>query len=538
MGHRVGRHFLSVGDGIRRAMDGLADGTVVDLSKENYEAGDWNKPPVADVPWESVGSAKLSMQDYGNRDLWKLDNIEESPEESPAGVQAYVLNSSVDATGALNLIAFSDQSIDALVVAGSAAASGGGVAVSVSGAGAGAVNIITVDVMAFIEGDGTGTKVISAGSVTISAQDASRISAVTGAASLAAAFGGVGVAVSIGVAGAYFAEDLLGLMGASDDVIGHSSYTKVMLGGNATLLLLFLINAAFRGAGDAATAMRVLWIANGINIFLDPALIFGWGPFPELGIAGAAIATNIGRGTAVVVQFYLLFRPGGRLQVHWRQVTVIPALMWRLVRLSGTGMFQVFIGMASWIGLIRILAGFGDEVLAGYAIGIRVIIFALLPSWGMSNAAATMVGQNLGAGKPERAEAAVWRAGFYNMLFLGGIGLVFIVTAPWLVAFFTTDPEPLRWGINCLRIVSCGFLFYAYGMVLTQSFNGAGDAWTPTWINLLCFWAFELPFAWVMAHRLGWGPTGVFIAMTASFSALAIVSAIAFRRGTWKLKHI
>lgn len=349
---------------------------------------------------------------------------------------------------------------------------------------------------------------------------------------------GVVIAAVIGVAGTYFAEDLLRLMGASEEVIGHSVYTKVMLGGNATLLLLFLINAAFRGAGDASTAMRVLWIANGINIFLDPALIFGWGPLPELGIAGAAIATNIGRGTAVVVQFYLLFRPGGRLQVHWRQVTVIPALMWRLVRLSGTGMLQVFIGMASWIGLIRILASFGDEVLAGYAVGIRVIIFALLPSWGMSNAAATMVGQSLGAGKPDRAEAAVWRAAYYNMLFLGSIGLVFIVTAPWLVAFFTTDPEPLRWGISCLRIVSCGFLFYAYGMVLEQSFNGAGDAWTPTWINLLCFWAFELPFAWVMAHQLGWGPTGVFIAMTASFSALAVVSALAFRRGKWKLKHV
>ena len=349
---------------------------------------------------------------------------------------------------------------------------------------------------------------------------------------------GVLIAALIGVSGAYFAEDLLGLMGASEDVIGHSIYAKVMLGGNATLLLLFLINAAFRGAGDAAIAMRVLWIANGINIFLDPALIFGWGPLPELGIAGAAIATNIGRGTAVATQFYLLFRAGGRLQVQWHHVTVIPAVMWRLLRLSGTGMFQVFIAMASWVGLIRILAGFGDQVLAGYAVGIRLIIFALLPSWGMSNAAATLVGQNLGAGKPERAEAAVWRAGFYNMLFLGSIGLLFIVTAPWLVAFFTTEPEPLRWGISCLRIVSCGFLFYAYGMVLEQSFNGAGDAWTPTWINLLCFWAFELPFAWVTSHQLGWGPNGVFIAMTASFSALAVVSAIAFRRGTWKLKNV
>ncbi|NKB89511.1 MAG: MATE family efflux transporter [Acidobacteria bacterium] len=345
---------------------------------------------------------------------------------------------------------------------------------------------------------------------------------------------GIVIAALIGTVGAYFAEDLLALMGASDDVIGHSIYTKVMMGGNATLLLLFLINAGFRGAGDAAIAMRVLWLANGINIFLDPALIFGWGPFPEMGIAGAAVATNIGRGTAVVAQFYLLFRAGGRLEVNWSHVTIIPSLMWRLVRLSSTGMFQVFISMASWVGLVRILAGFGDQVLAGYAVGIRLILFALLPSWGMSNAAATMVGQNLGAGKPDRAEAAVWRAGLYNMYFLGGIGLLFIVFAPQLVAFFTTDPEPLRYGINCLRIVSCGFLFYAYGMVLTQSFNGAGDAWTPTWINLGCFWAFELPFAYILATQLGVGPNGVFIAMTVAFSALAVVSAVLFRRGTWK----
>ncbi len=212
--------------------------------------------------------------------------------------------------------------------------------------------------------------------------------------------------------------------------------------------------------------------------------------------------------------------------------------MVRLVRLSGTGMFQTFIGMASWIGLIRILAGFGDQVLAGYAVGIRLIMFALLPSWGMSNAAATMVGQNLGAGKPERAERSVWIAGFYNMIFLGIIGVIFVAFAPLIVSFFTTEPEPLRWGILCLRIVSCGFLFYAYGMVLTQSFNGAGDPWTPTWINLFCFWLFELPFAWFTAHVLGWGPIGVFVAMTVAFSALALVSAYFFRRGTWKTKSV
>lgn len=350
----------------------------------------------------------------------------------------------------------------------------------------------------------------------------------------------VGLVVSavIAVSGVAWAPQFLELMGASEEVIENATFTRIMLGGNATVLLLFLINAAFRGAGDAVVAMRVLWLANAINIVLDPMLIFGIGPFPELGVVGAAVATNIGRGTAVVAQFWLLARSTGRLQVRAEHVRVIPAVMWRLVRLSGTGMFQTFIGMASWVGLIRILAGFGDEVLAGYAVGIRLIIFALLPSWGMSNAAATMVGQNLGAGKPGRAERSVWIAGFYNMIFLGLIGLVFVVFAPWIVAFFTTEPEPLRWGILCLRIVSCGFLFYAYGMVLTQSFNGAGDPWTPTWINLGCFWLFELPFAWFAAYSLGWGPNGVFVAMTVSFSALALVSAYYFRRGGWKGKTV
>jgi putative MATE family efflux protein len=304
------------------------------------------------------------------------------------------------------------------------------------------------------------------------------------------------------------------------------------------VLLLFLINAAFRGAGDAVIAMRVLWIANGINIVLDPALILGLGPFPELGIQGAAVATNIGRGTAVLIQFWMLARAGGRLTIRREHVVMLPGVMWKLIRLSATGTFQVFIGMASWVGLIRILASFGDAVLAGYTIGIRLIIFALLPSWGMSNAAATLVGQNLGAKQPERAEQSVWIAGLYNMIFLGSVGLAFIIAAPWLVAVFTSDPEPLAWGVQCLRIVSCGFPFFAYGMVLTQSFNGAGDPWTPTWINLFCFWLFELPFAAFSAYGLGWGPTGVFITMTISFSSLAVVSAVFFRRGKWKLKEV
>ena len=350
---------------------------------------------------------------------------------------------------------------------------------------------------------------------------------------------GVGIAVVLGVGGAIFAPTLLGLMGATSEIIEPGvSYTRIMLGGNATVLLLFMINAIFRGAGDAAIAMRVLWLANAINIFLDPMLIFGIGPFPELGIMGAAVATNIGRGTAVLFQLYILARASGRVRVLARHIRLNLGVMWQLVRLSGTGTFQVFIGTASWIGLVRILSVFGSDVLAGYTIGIRVIIFAILPSWGMSNAAATMVGQALGAAKPERAEKAVWIAGFYNMIFLGIIGLIFIVFAPQIVSVFTSDPEPARYGVMCLRIVSMGFLFYAYGMVLTQSFNGAGDTWTPTIINLFIFWLLELPLAYVLAHPLGIGPRGVFIAMTVAFSSLAVVSAVIFRRGRWKTRKV
>ena len=350
---------------------------------------------------------------------------------------------------------------------------------------------------------------------------------------------GIAIAAVLAVLGVVFAEQLLGLMGGSEATVKeYSGYTRIMLGGNVTVLLLFLINAAFRGAGDAAIAMRVLWASNAINIVLDPTLIFGLGPFPALGIEGAAIATNIGRGTAVLMQFYLLTRGDGRLAIAARHVKILPSLRWRLVRLSGTGMFQIFISMASWIGLIRILAGFGDEVLAGYAVAIRVIIFALFPSWGMSNAAATMVGQALGAGKPERAESAVWIAGFYNMIFLGVTGAIYVVFAPTIIGWFTTDAIPLQTGVMGLRIVSAGFPFFAYGMVLTQSFNGAGDTWTPTVINLFCFWLFELPFAYALAHFLRFGPNGVFIAMALSFSMLAVVSGVVFKRGHWKTKVV
>jgi putative MATE family efflux protein len=357
-------------------------------------------------------------------------------------------------------------------------------------------------------------------------------------ATVQAVFLGLFVAAAIGVAGALFAPRILELMGAAPAVVAEGTgYARIMLGGNATVLLLFLLNAAFRGAGDAAIAMRVLWLANGINIVLDPLLIFGVGPFPELGMDGAAVATNVGRGTAVLIQLVTLARASGRLRVRRRHVRLEPAVMGSLVRLSATGTFQVFIQTASWVLLVRILADFGTAVVAGYTIAIRVIVFAILPSWGMSNAAATMVGQALGAGKPERAERSVWLAARYNVAFLSAVGLLLVVFAPQIVGAFTADPGPARWGVLCLRIVACGFPFYAYEMVLAQSFNGAGDPWTPTWINLGCFWAFELPLAWALS-RGGLGPSGVFLAITLAYSAFAVVAAILFRRGTWKAKRV
>ncbi len=346
---------------------------------------------------------------------------------------------------------------------------------------------------------------------------------------------GIIVAVFIGIAGVLLAPRLLSLMGASPGVVQIGvGYTRMMLGGNIAIMMLFLINAIFRGAGDAAIAMRVLWLANLINIILAPCLIFGVGPLPELGVTGAAIATTIGRGTGALFAFSRLLRPGGRVSLDRTQLRLDPPLMLRLLRLSAAGAFQVFIGMASWIGLVRILSGFGSDALAGYTIGIRVILFALLPSWGMSNAAATMVGQALGARKPERAERAVWLAGFYSMCFLGIIGLLFVLFAGQIIRLFTSDPAVLGYGVDCLRVVACGFLFYAYGMVLTQSFNGAGDTWTPTLINLVVFWLWEIPLAYVLAIMLGFGPHGVFLAITIAFSTLAVVSAVVFRKGRWK----
>jgi len=349
---------------------------------------------------------------------------------------------------------------------------------------------------------------------------------------------GLTVAAVTGVTGALFGPQLLTAMGASSDVVRTGSgFTRIMLGGSGTVLLLFLINAIFRGAGDAAIAMRVLWFANAINITLGPCLIFGIGPFPQMGVAGAALGTTIGRGCGVLFQLYHLSRPG-RIRVRLADAGFDADAMTGMLRISGTAMFQNLVSTASWMGLIRILTGFGSAAVAGNTIGIRIILFALLPSFGVSNAASTLVGQNLGAGRPDRAEAAAWTAGFYNTLCLGSMGVVFVLFAPFLIAIFTNDPEVARHGVRCLRIVAAGFLFYGYGMVLTQAFNGAGDTRTPTLIHLGCLWLLEIPLAWLLAHPAGFGPTGVFISVSVAFSALALVSGWLFSKGRWKHKRV
>ncbi len=350
---------------------------------------------------------------------------------------------------------------------------------------------------------------------------------------------GVLVAAPIGLAGAVFAREILSLLGGSPDIQRSGvGFTRIMLGGNATVLFLFLINAVFRGAGDAAIAMRSLWLASACNIVLGPLFIFGPGPFPALGVTGAAVGTTIGRGIGVAYQVTQLARRDGRITLRWRHFVPDLPLLGRMLRLSGTGIVQMLIGTTSWIGLIRVLAGFGSVVLAAYTIVIRVVIFALLPSWGLSNAAATMVGQNLGARRPERAERAVWLAARYNMMVLGVVGLIFLVAARPIVAVFTLDPAIARWAVDGLRIISLGFVFYGAGMVVSNAFNGAGDTWTPTWLNLVCFWGWEIPLAWWLSRQPAIGPAGVFAAIAVAFSTMAVASMLLFRRGTWKSRIV
>jgi len=348
---------------------------------------------------------------------------------------------------------------------------------------------------------------------------------------------GVLIAVPAGIAGAWFARPLLALMGATPGVLAHSTFATILLGLNGVIVMLFLINAVFRGAGDAAVAMRVLWIANLFNLVLDPCLIFGLGPFPRLGVTGAAVATTTGRTIGVLAQLYVLWRGKGRIVIRRRHLRLDPAVMSGMVRLSAAAVFQSLVGTTSYVGIVRIIASFGGTAVAACTITVRVIMFALLPSWGLANAAATLVGQNLGAGRPERAEMSTWRACLYSGVGLGAVGIVFMVFAAAIAGWFTNEADVASIAARGLQITSAGFVFYAASYVLTQAFNGAGDAWTPTWINVGCLWMFEIPLAFVLAQRLA-KPSGVFAAFPIAFGVMVIISAIMFRRGTWKTKRV
>jgi putative MATE family efflux protein len=350
---------------------------------------------------------------------------------------------------------------------------------------------------------------------------------------------GFAVSMIIGIPGAIYSEKLLGLMGASKPIIENmSGYTRIMLGGNVVIMMLFIINAIFRSAGDAAVAMKVLWIGNIINIILDPCLIFGLGPFPQMGVTGAAVATNIGRGTAVLVQFYLLFFGRKRIRLSLSHLSVDFRVMLKLLKLSFGSIGQNLISTTSWIALVRIISIFGSEVVAGYTIAIRIIGFTILPSWGISNASATLVGQNLGAKKPDRAEKAVWVTGWVNMVLLGIIGLILVLFPEPFIRMFIGNENVVKSGVLGLRIISIGFIAYGLGMVLVNSFNGAGDTSTPLKINIFAFWMVEIPLAWLLAIKAGFNEEGVFIAIVVAESLMTLTAWLVFRRGKWKLKEV
>ena len=351
----------------------------------------------------------------------------------------------------------------------------------------------------------------------------------------------IGLAVSalIGIPCLFYASDLLRLMGASPQIVAvGSGYARIALGGSGAIMLLFLNNAIFRGAGDAAIAMRLLWVSNIINLILDPCLIFGVGPFPKLGVTGAALATFTGRSIGVAYQFYRLLRGTERIRILRQQIRLHFDVLLRLLRVSLTGILQFAIAHTSWIGLVRIVSVFGSAALAGYTIAIRIVIFVILPSWGLSNAAATLVGQNLGAKQPERAATSVWRTGFYNMIFLGGIGILFMLFAEPVVRLFTQDPLVVPLAASCLRIISYGNIGYAYGMVMLQAFNGAGDTVTPTIVNFFGFWLLEIPLAYFLALHAGMRSNGVFVSIVVAEAAIAAAGIILFRQGRWKRQQI
>ena len=350
---------------------------------------------------------------------------------------------------------------------------------------------------------------------------------------------GLIASAALGVPFFFLAPKLLAAMGATPAIVaGGTGYTRIALGGSGVVLMLFLNNAIFRGTGDAAIAMRLLWVSNILNLILDPCLIFGLGPFPRMGVTGAALATFTGRGIGVLYQFYRLFRGTDRLCILACHLRLNVTVLWRLLKVSSTGILQFLIGQGSWIGLVRIVSLFGAPALAAYTIAIRIVIFAVLPSWGLSNAAATLVGQNLGAGHPDRARNAVWRTGLWNMIFLGSVGLVFIAFAPVIIRLFTSDPDVLRTGTSCLRIISCSYVAFAYGMVLMQAFNGAGDTLTPTYVNLFGFWIVEIPLAWFLAMHTSFGVNGVFSSIVVAQSVVVLITLYLFRKGNWAKQRI
>ena len=350
---------------------------------------------------------------------------------------------------------------------------------------------------------------------------------------------GVLVSLLIAAPGVLFAKKFLLLMGATEEMAeGGTLYPAIMFGSNAVIMLLFIINAVFRSSGDAAVSMRVVMVANLLNLVLDPLLIFGFGPVPALGLAGAAIATTIGRGVGVLYQFYLLFRGKYRIRLYWSSIRIKIKVMLELLHISGGGILQNMIATSSWIFLVRIVAASGPEALAGYTIALRIILFSLLPAGGLSNAAATLVGQNLGALNPDKAERSIWITSWVNMLFMGILGAILAIFPAFFIELFIEDPSVVWNGALSLRIISYGFIFYALGMVIIQGFNGSGDTFTPTLINIFCFWVIEIPLAWILAIYLDMGLRGASLAIVCAESTMTLTALILFRRGKWKLRQV
>jgi putative MATE family efflux protein len=350
---------------------------------------------------------------------------------------------------------------------------------------------------------------------------------------------GLLVSIVISVPGFLWSADLIRLMGGTLEMQNNlSEYTRITLGFNGIIIVLFIINAVLRSSGDAAMSLRVLLIANVINMILDPLLIFGWGPFPEMGIKGAAVATVTGRGIGILFQVFLLFRGKRRIRLTLNDIRFEPHTIIQIIKLSAGGVGQSLIATTSWVGLVRIIATFGSNVVAGYTIALRIIVFGLLPSWGISNAASTLVGQNLGANQPRRAEQSVWITAKMNMVILSVIGLILVIFPEVFIRLFISDPLVVAPGVEALRIISVGFLFYGLGMVMIQAFNGAGDTVTPTKAFFICFWLIEIPLAWILSKPFGMGQTGVFIAIVVAETAMTIISLLLFRRGKWKLKKV